>query len=82
MKKTWGAFTGTGLEQKLKDLGVTLDFWRIALRPGKPLAFGVRDAKHGTPHLDGAYARVGRAEGDWSALAEGDVIQDVRVEPE
>ncbi len=35
-----------------------------------------------TPHLDGAYARVGRAEGDWAALAEGDVIRDVRVEEE
>jgi cyclophilin family peptidyl-prolyl cis-trans isomerase len=35
-----------------------------------------------TPHLDGAYARIGRAEGDWAALAEGDVIRDVRVQEE
>jgi cyclophilin family peptidyl-prolyl cis-trans isomerase len=32
------------------------------------------------PHLDGDYARVGHAEGDWAALAEGDVIHDVKVE--
>jgi cyclophilin family peptidyl-prolyl cis-trans isomerase len=32
------------------------------------------------PHLDGEYARVGRAEGDWAALAEGDAIRDVKVE--
>jgi cyclophilin family peptidyl-prolyl cis-trans isomerase len=33
-----------------------------------------------TPHLDGEYTRVGRAEGDWYAVAQGDVIKDVRVE--
>ena len=27
------------------------------------------------PRLDGEYARVGRAEGDWGAVAEGDVIE-------
>jgi cyclophilin family peptidyl-prolyl cis-trans isomerase len=32
-----------------------------------------------TPHLDGAYSRIGHAEGDWAALAEGDMIHDVRV---
>ncbi len=32
------------------------------------------------PHLDGEYARVGHAEGDWAALAEGDAIRDVKVE--
>lgn len=32
-----------------------------------------------TPHLDGEYTRVGRAEGDWSSIAQGDVITDVRV---
>jgi cyclophilin family peptidyl-prolyl cis-trans isomerase len=32
------------------------------------------------PHLDGEYARVGRAQGDWAALAEGDAIRDVKVE--
>lgn len=26
----------------LKDLGVSLDFWRINMRPGKPLMFGTR----------------------------------------
>jgi cyclophilin family peptidyl-prolyl cis-trans isomerase len=31
------------------------------------------------PHLDGEYARVGRAEGDWWAVAEGDVIRSVKV---
>jgi cyclophilin family peptidyl-prolyl cis-trans isomerase len=32
------------------------------------------------PHLDGQYARVGHAEGDWSAAAEGDVVTAVTVE--
>jgi cyclophilin family peptidyl-prolyl cis-trans isomerase len=32
------------------------------------------------PHLDGEYARVGHAEGDWAALADGDAIRDVKVE--
>lgn len=32
-----------------------------------------------TPHLDGEYTRVGRAEGDWASVAQGDVITDVRV---
>ena len=34
-----------------------------------------------TPHLDGDYARVGTASGDWAAVAEGDVIRKVRVAP-
>ena len=33
-----------------------------------------------TPHLDGEYTRVGRAEGDWSLVAQGDVIREVTVE--
>jgi cyclophilin family peptidyl-prolyl cis-trans isomerase len=32
-----------------------------------------------TPHLDGEYARIGRAEGAWSSLAQGDVITDAKV---
>ena len=32
------------------------------------------------PHLDGDYARIGQAAGDWDAVAEGDVINDVKVE--
>jgi cyclophilin family peptidyl-prolyl cis-trans isomerase len=32
------------------------------------------------PHLDGEYTRVGHAEGDWAAVAEGDVIREVKVE--
>ncbi len=28
----------------LKDAGMTLDFWRIAMRPGKPLMFGKLDS--------------------------------------
>lgn len=31
------------------------------------------------PHLDGDYARVGRAEGDWFAVAEGDVVQHATI---
>ena len=33
-----------------------------------------------TPHLEGEYTRVGRAEGDWSLVAAGDVIREVVVE--
>lgn len=32
-----------------------------------------------TPHLDGEYTRVGRAEGDWASVAEGDVILDAKL---
>jgi cyclophilin family peptidyl-prolyl cis-trans isomerase len=32
-----------------------------------------------SPHLDGEYALVGRAAGDWNSVAEGDVIQRVTV---
>jgi len=32
------------------------------------------------PHLDGDYARVGKATGDWFAVAEGDVVRHARVE--
>lgn len=32
-----------------------------------------------TPHLDGEYTRVGRAEGPWASVAEGDVIADARL---
>lgn len=32
------------------------------------------------PHLDGEYSWIGRAEGDWDAIAEGDVVRAVRVE--
>lgn len=32
-----------------------------------------------TPHLDGEYARIGRAEGPWSSLAQGDAIVDAKV---
>jgi cyclophilin family peptidyl-prolyl cis-trans isomerase len=32
------------------------------------------------PHLDGGYAWVGHADGDWDGVAEGDVIRAVRVE--
>ena len=36
-------------------------------------------ARH--PHLDQEFAIVGRASGDWSAVAEGDVIERVNVIP-
>ncbi|MEA2748384.1 MAG: hypothetical protein QOI41_2527 [Myxococcales bacterium] len=32
-----------------------------------------------TPHLDGEYTRVGRAEGAWWSLAQGDVITDAKL---
>ena len=35
-------------------------------------------ARH--PHLDGEYAWVGHADGDWDGVAEGDVIRGVHVE--
>ncbi len=30
------------MQAALVELGVTLDFWKIAMRPGKPLMFGLR----------------------------------------
>jgi cyclophilin family peptidyl-prolyl cis-trans isomerase len=33
------------------------------------------------PNLDQEYALIGKAEGEWSAVAEGDVIREVRVIP-
>lgn len=33
----------------LADAGVTLDFWRIAMKPGKPVAFGLGGAAGTTP---------------------------------
>ena len=30
------------VQEVLRDLGVNLDFWKIAMRPGKPLMFGTR----------------------------------------
>lgn len=32
-----------------------------------------------TPHLDGEYTRVGRAEGAWSSLAQGDIVTDAKL---
>jgi cyclophilin family peptidyl-prolyl cis-trans isomerase/uncharacterized SAM-binding protein YcdF (DUF218 family) len=32
-----------------------------------------------TPHLDGEYAWVGRAQGDWWAVAQGDLVRDASV---
>lgn len=32
-----------------------------------------------TPHLDGEYTRVGRATGDWDAVAEGETILEARL---
>jgi len=31
----------------LEAVGVTLDFWRVAIKPGKPLAIGTRTSAHG-----------------------------------
>ncbi|ODT80355.1 MAG: hypothetical protein ABS76_16880 [Pelagibacterium sp. SCN 64-44] len=41
---TGGASVGEHdlVQDALKQLGVTLDFWRINMRPGKPLMFGMR----------------------------------------
>lgn len=41
---TGGASVGEHdlVQDLLKELGVTLDFWRINMRPGKPLMFGTR----------------------------------------
>jgi molybdopterin molybdotransferase len=30
------------MQDVLRDLGVTMDFWKLRMRPGKPLMFGVR----------------------------------------
>jgi cyclophilin family peptidyl-prolyl cis-trans isomerase len=32
-----------------------------------------------TAHLDGEYTRVGRAEGDWASVAQGDVVVDAKL---
>jgi molybdopterin molybdotransferase len=29
----------------LADLGLTMDFWRVAMKPGKPLAYGILDGR-------------------------------------
>lgn len=29
----------------LESLGVTMRFWRVAMKPGKPLAFGIKDSR-------------------------------------
>ena len=41
---TGGASVGERdyVQEVLKDLGVTLDFWKLRMRPGKPLMFGTR----------------------------------------
>ncbi len=30
------------MQDVLRDLGVQLDFWKVLMRPGKPLMFGTR----------------------------------------
>jgi molybdopterin molybdotransferase len=41
---TGGASVGERdyVQEALRELGVNLDFWKIAMRPGKPLMFGTR----------------------------------------
>lgn len=41
---TGGASVGDHdfVQQALKDAGVTIDFWKIAMRPGKPMMYGRR----------------------------------------
>lgn len=34
-----------------------------------------------SPHLDGRYPLIGKAEGPWEAVAEGDVIKRVQIDP-
>lgn len=35
------------IQQALKDWGATIDFWRVAIKPGKPLMVATREAKWG-----------------------------------
>jgi len=61
--------------------------------PFEPLTVGVALAGRDTgssqlfvtlarhPHLDEEFAIVGRASGDWNAVAEGDVIREVTIAP-
>lgn len=35
-----------------------------------------------TPHLDGEYTHVGKADGDWAAVAQGDLVLDARLSEE
>jgi cyclophilin family peptidyl-prolyl cis-trans isomerase len=55
------------------DVGVAL-----AGRDTGSSQFFVTLARH--PHLDGLYAWVGHATGDWDAVAEGDVVKAVHVQ--
>lgn len=34
------------MQQALKQQGMTLDFWKVAMRPGKPLIFGKRENQY------------------------------------
>ncbi len=61
--------------------------------PFEPLSVGVALAGRDTgssqifvalsrvPHLDGRYALIGRASGDWSAVAEGDLVRKATLLP-
>jgi len=55
------------------------DAHRRSRRPGTRGARLLR-ALARVPHLDGDYARVGHAQGDWDAVADGDIINDVKVQ--
>jgi cyclophilin family peptidyl-prolyl cis-trans isomerase/uncharacterized SAM-binding protein YcdF (DUF218 family) len=60
--------------------------------PFRPLDVGVALAGRDTgssqffvalarsPHLDGQYAWIGRADGDWNAVSEGDLVHQVRLQ--
>ncbi len=36
------------VKEAYEQIGVSMDFWKVAIKPGKPLAFGVRDMPTGT----------------------------------
>jgi cyclophilin family peptidyl-prolyl cis-trans isomerase len=58
---------------RLLDVGVAL-----AGRDTGSSQFFVVLARY--PHLDGQYTWVGRADGDWNAVTEGDLVHRVRLE--
>ncbi len=36
------------VKEAYEQIGVSMDFWKVAIKPGKPLAFGLRDMRTGT----------------------------------
>jgi hypothetical protein len=85
----WGvALSGAGgLAAELEAVAVVGVVSRGSRETRCPLRFGAwrrsrrrsRRSSRRHPHLDGEYAIVGRAGAGWDRVAEGDVVEKVRV---